>query len=507
MGPVNRYRRSMHLPSPPGDIEKHSYISRAHRWLPYYVWSSFMAATVALTRLALTSALTRPLLLFAAYAFVYGTLTLFSQGRKKVFDYDEHLRILRSGAEYQPSIDVFLPSCGEDVAVLANTYEHVSGLNYDGKLTVYVLDDSDRSVVKDLARTYNFEYLVRPNRGFMKKAGNLKFGYENSSGDIILVLDADFAPRSDFLAEAVPYMLDRSIGILQTPQAFDTTREMPWIERGSGAEQRLFYRFIQPSRDRSGGAICVGTCALYRREALRAAGGFAQIGHSEDVYTGVGLLRAGYRVKYLPIVLAKGLCPDTFSGYVNMMYRWCTGSLTLMQNRGFWKTKMRPAQRACYLTGFLYYIFMALSVIVGPIPALIMVWHQPALVNPKYALLLAPSVLGAMVVVPRMLGARSPTEVLKVQLICSYCFLFAVVDQVRNKPAAWVPSGTAKKTKLDKKVRWAILCWGAPAQLTIVAGVVHGVATYGIARFWAMATTCAITTTVYAGVVRAALKD
>jgi cellulose synthase (UDP-forming) len=78
---------------------------------------------------------------------------------------------------------------------------------------------------------------------------------------------------------------------------------------------------VQPSRDRSNAAICVGTCALYRRAALERSGGFARIGHSEDVHTGVNLVKVGYRVRYVPAVVGKGICPDTFNQFVTQQYR------------------------------------------------------------------------------------------------------------------------------------------------------------------------------------------
>ena len=64
---------------------------------------------------------------------------------------------------------------------------------------------------------------------------------------------------------------------------------------------------MQPARDAADAAICVGTNAVYRRSALDAVGGFAQIEHSEDVHTGVKMLRAGYWTRYVPVLLARGL--------------------------------------------------------------------------------------------------------------------------------------------------------------------------------------------------------
>ena len=50
-----------------------------------------------------------------------------------------------------PSIDVFLPTYGEDVAVLRNTYTHVKAMEWVGKVDVHVLDDGDRGEVGELA--------------------------------------------------------------------------------------------------------------------------------------------------------------------------------------------------------------------------------------------------------------------------------------------------------------------------------------------------------------------
>lgn len=81
----------------------------------------------------------------------------------------------------------------------------------------------------------------------MKKAGNLRYAFARTSGDFIIILDADFCPRADFLDETIPYMMDESIAIVQTPQFFRYREEQTWIERGAGMTQELFYRTVQVS--------------------------------------------------------------------------------------------------------------------------------------------------------------------------------------------------------------------------------------------------------------------
>ena len=54
--------------------------------------------------------------------------------------------------------------------------------------------------------------------------------------------------------------------------------------------------FCQMNQDRFNGAVCVGSCGLYRRAAVEPFGGVAAISHSEDMYTGFKMTEIGYKV-------------------------------------------------------------------------------------------------------------------------------------------------------------------------------------------------------------------
>lgn len=88
----------------------------------------------------------------------------------------------------------------------------------------------------------------RPNRPELKKAGNLRYAFAQTSSEILAIFDADFCPRPDFLSETVPYFMDPSIGIVQTPQYFRWRKEQTWVEQGAGVSQELFYRMVQVRR-------------------------------------------------------------------------------------------------------------------------------------------------------------------------------------------------------------------------------------------------------------------
>jgi cellulose synthase (UDP-forming) len=384
-----------------------------------------------------------------------------------------------------PTVDVFLPTAGEPVALLRNTYEHVARLRWPAGLTVLVLDDAGRDEVRALARQFGFSYASRPDRGRMKKAGNLAHGYVRSHGDLVLVLDADFCPAPDALRELAPYFDDARVGIVQSPQYFDSRSPHTWLERGAGAVQELFYRWVQPSRDGVGAAICVGTNALYRRCALEAAGGFAQIGHSEDVHTGVALLKKGFEVRYVPVLVARGLCPDGVAGFVSQQYRWCAGSMSLVADRGFHNAGLPLRVRACFWTGFLYYITTAITVFSGFASALVVLWAVPERISPMHYLPLAVAVWSMFFLWRRVSLAHYDLAVLRVRLLYSVAHALSVWHALTGRTQEWVPTGAAGSGfPLGTQICRLVVVWFTAVEIGIIGGVTRGVAVYGADRFW-----------------------
>jgi cellulose synthase (UDP-forming) len=110
-------------------------------------------------------------------------------------------------------------------------------------------------------------------------------------------------------------------------------------------------------RQRPQGRALRALARPYRRAALDANGGRTLIEHSEDNHTGFDLRRHSWRLRYVPVNLATGLCPDNLSGFfLRQQYRWCMGSLSLYMSRKFWRAQEPIRTRMCYLVGFAYYI-------------------------------------------------------------------------------------------------------------------------------------------------------
>jgi cellulose synthase/poly-beta-1,6-N-acetylglucosamine synthase-like glycosyltransferase len=452
----------MTLPTAPTDVERDGYFARYLGRLTLLSIPGMAGIGYSAVRFGLAHPHFAPYLAVIGVA-VAGVLVSL---RVNAFTRDDSLAEHRARVEgWCPagttSVDVFLPICGEPLAMLRNTWEHVAALAWHDELTVYVLDDGHEPDVEAMADEFGFTYLARPDRGWMKKAGNLRHGYEHSSGDFIAIFDADFCSRPDYLYELLPYFDDPSLGIVQSPQHFRVTPEQGWLKRGAGAVQEFFYRAVQVSRQRHDGAICVGTNAIYRRRALDSNGGTTLIGHSEDVHTGFDLRRHGWGLRYVPTCVATGACPDDLGAFFRQQYRWCSGSMSLLGSRKFWATRLPVMARLCYMSGFGYYLVTALMVIAAPVVPLALLLAAPELVRIENYAVLAPGLLYAYVVFPMWHRCRYGTEAFTVKMIYGWAHLFAIVDVLRRRPMGWTPTGA--KAKTDRRLdvfRAAVVVWG-----------------------------------------------
>jgi cellulose synthase (UDP-forming) len=458
------------LPVPPADSEKYSYVRRESWLLVICTIATFPPIVYSQILLLERYHWYLPFAPFVCLSAVFLGLPLITDTLSRSFDLAAHNRLVASWqpAEY-PSVDVFLPVCGEPLAVLRNTWTHLARMarHYGGTVVPYVLDDSDSPEIRAMAGEFGFTYATRPNRGWYKKSGNLWFGFRISSGDFILLLDADFAPRHDLLDETMPYMQsDPDIGIVQTPQFFHVLDEQTWVERGAGAVQELFYRSIQPARSGKGGAICVGSCAVYRRDALADNGGMTLADHSEDVLTGFDLATRGWRLRYLPVPLSTGNCPDNVVSFLNQQYRWCSGTIGLMFARRFWRAPIPLQARLCYLAGLVYYLYTALFTFAIPLLTITMLLFQPRVLLMKNMAFILPALVYSSIIYPAWHRVPYRLEAWAARLIAGWAHFFAYFDVVRGKPLGWKPTGSDRRKQDGRRRFWAgFLIWSVGSSL------------------------------------------
>ena len=251
------------------------------------------------------------------------------------------------------TVDVFITTYGESIDAIRRTV--TAAIAIRGEHVTWILDDGRSDEVRDLAAELGARYVRRLSSGGAK-AGNVNHALSLSKGDYFAIFDADFIPKPEFLEETVPFFSDEHVAFVQTPQKYGNLHNV--ISRGAGYMQSVFYRFIQPGRNRFNAAFCVGTNVIFRRTAIDEVGGIYTDSKSEDVWTSLVLHEAGWRTIYIPMVLAVGDAPDTVESYTKQQLRWATGGfeILLQHNPLSRKRRLTLDQRLQYLVTAAFYL-------------------------------------------------------------------------------------------------------------------------------------------------------
>lgn len=175
---------------------------------PYFLWRLWIVllAEVCLSTQEVVLAISTILALFGA----------------KEFRARPCYRLIGSAA---PSVDVFVPCCGEPTDVVVDTIAAVIAQDYPShRFRVFILDDGHVEILREAVEALSIKsaekngphvrYLSRKLEAGSKsyfKAGNLQFGIEESGrlggSEYVASLDADMIPESDWLRKMVPHLI------------------------------------------------------------------------------------------------------------------------------------------------------------------------------------------------------------------------------------------------------------------------------------------------------------
>ena len=280
-----------------------------------------------------------------------------------------------------PTVDVYVPTYNESPELLEVTVMAAMGMRYPKeKLRVYICDDggtdqkcttgdeASQTAAKDrremlslMAEELGAHYLTRPKNRHAK-AGNLNEAFHRTSGDLVVIFDADHVPTEDFLEKTVGcFSVDPKLFLVQTPHFFvnpdpieknlETFYQMP-------SENEMFYRVIQRGLDFWNSSFFCGSGAVMRRTCLQITGGLSGETITEDAETALTLHSKGFHSAYVSTPLLSGLSPETMSAFITQRIRWATGmvQIFLLKCPLFLKGLTFP-QRLCYFNSCFFWFF------------------------------------------------------------------------------------------------------------------------------------------------------
>ncbi|WP_186826993.1 glycosyltransferase family 2 protein [Shimia ponticola] len=311
---------------------------------------------------------------------------------------------LGSGPD-RASVDIFVTTYNESPQIVEPSILAAKAVQVpeNWQVTVYILDDGDRDIMKTIAQRHGVGYITRSdNVGF--KAGNLKNALLRTDGEFVVVCDADTRLFPSFLKNTLGYFSEPDVAWVQTPHWFyDIPTPKPWADAlpswmrwiapvlrwltgrvGPGDDpfmsgSSMFFDVIQRRRNRNGASFCCGAASIHRRDAIFAHALEDQVSDrqtvsltapseqrwlspatstmqpfrfhvSEDIFTSIRMHSMGWKSVFHPQIEARMLSPWSMDAWASQKLKYAGGTLDIFWNANPlfqpgmpWRTKLHYA--------------------------------------------------------------------------------------------------------------------------------------------------------------------
>lgn len=314
-----------------------------------------------------------------------------------------------------PTIDVFICTYNEDITILAKTIMAAKKLDYPkNKFIVHVLDDGNRSELKELCHNFfNVNYISR-EKNLYAKAGNINNALKQTSGELFTVLDADMICKPNYLQETIGYFSDNKLAFVQTPQTYYNLDVYQYnVNKKYPNEQDFFMRYIEPARSSRNCVLHIGTNAIFRRKYVENVGLYPTNSITEDMALGLLLQAKGYNSLYINKTLVCGLGACTYNDLINQRDRWCRGNLQVLKHyKKVLFKQLNFKQKMVYLDGIFYWfsgltkLIFILTPIIYLLTGLVIVNLPPKFLFPLFLLAFSLQILLSKCILPKEISKK-----------------------------------------------------------------------------------------------------
>lgn len=265
----------------------------------------------------------------------------------------------------------FVPG-GESLDMLEETLTAMVALRYPHEN--WLLDEGDLPEVKQLCARLGIHHFSRkhrpeyhtPSGEFEKRSKHGNYNAwlrETGYGryDVLVNFDTDHVPRAEFLDEVLGYFRDEKVAYVQVAQSY-YNKQASFIARGAIEENYSYHSIVQMASYAQDYPIVIGGHNVHRVSVLQQVGGFAAHA-ADDLLITLFYRSAGWRGVYVPKVLAKGLTPVDWQGYMGQQLRWARSVLDIKMRLHPQLSRHLPrsARLMSYLQGGSYLLELGLG--------------------------------------------------------------------------------------------------------------------------------------------------
>ena len=254
----------------------------------------------------------------------------------------------------------------------------------------FVLDESDDPRVAALcselgARHFSRKRIPEYTQPSGPYATGTKYGNYNAwlaehseAYDVLASFDPDHVPERRYLPRVLGFFGDPRVAFVQPPQVYYNQRAS-LVARGAAEETYAYYSTHMLASFGLGQTILIGSHGVQRIASLQAVGGFAQH-DADDLLSTLRYRAEGMRGVFVPEILALGLTPVDWRGYLRQQLRWSQSVIDLKLRRlpEISSHLSRVDRLLGYLHGAFYLRSLALPAAYLALAALLLNGAQPA---------------------------------------------------------------------------------------------------------------------------------
>ncbi|HEY2004135.1 MAG TPA: glycosyltransferase family 2 protein [Candidatus Saccharimonadia bacterium] len=271
----------------------------------------------------------------------------------------------------RPRVSVIIPAYNEErviIRALASVYAN----DYPFK-EVVVVDDGSNDRTSELVRNWakqhqprNFRLIRKANAG---KAMAINRGVTETTGSIIMVLDADSVLHPEALTNLIPYFQDSAVAMTASNvKIMDASSPLKLAQK---FEYLICYRMKRAQTTFNIEYIIGGIGSAFRRSTWELVGGFDSDTVTEDIDFTMKVLRLGskvHKVIYAPRVITYTEPVQNVSQLVKQRYRWKYGrSQVFLKNWRMFGSLERSHDKRLTLLALPYALFADLAFFFEPL--------------------------------------------------------------------------------------------------------------------------------------------
>ena len=227
-----------------------------------------------------------------------------------------------------PKISVIIPAYNEE-KVIANTIEGLLETKYPKKEIIFVDDGSTDNTLK-IASEYKdqIKVLHKENGG---KATALNYGIQYSTGEIIVIVDADTIIGRQSLKEIVKGF-EVNEHVAAVAGNIKVRNKMNLITKCQALEYITGIQIVRRAFDVFGSITIVpGALGAFKRSYLTEAGAYGKDTIVEDFDQTIKLLKAGLITQGSAKATAYTEAPNTLRDFIAQRKRWYRGNIQVLK--------------------------------------------------------------------------------------------------------------------------------------------------------------------------------